>query len=58
MISEDIKHSKTEDRWSLLGKTKQGRLLIVFFTTRAEKIRIISARPQSRKDREKYDKKT
>ena len=55
IFTEDIKHSVKEKRWSLLGKTKNGRLLIIFFTTRGKSIRIISARPPNRKERKRYE---
>jgi|SRR3989338_5948146 len=51
---EDKQHSQTENRWGALGKTNKGRLLAVYFTIRANKIRIISARDQGKKDRLAY----
>ena len=57
IVSEDPKHSKIESRWLLLGKTEQGRRLAVVFTRRRNKIRVISARPQSRKERGLYEAK-
>ena len=57
IISEDPKHSKVEVRWLLLGKTKEGRSLTVVFTKRGNKIRVISARPQGRKERRLYEEK-
>lgn len=55
-IARDPKHSIIEKRYSSLGKTDKGRLLAVFFTLRGSKIRIISARDQSRKERKTYEK--
>lgn len=52
----DKKHSVVEQRYVIVGKSNAGRLLIVFFTIRSGKIRIISARDQSRKERKKYEK--
>ena len=40
----DPTHSKFEDRFILLGKTKKKRLLYIVFTRRKKRIRIISAR--------------
>ena len=42
LILEDIKHSsETEQRFILIGNTKQGRILFIIFTVRKDKIRII-----------------
>src|SRR3989344_2518396 len=51
---EDKQHSQAENRWGALGKTNNGRRLAVYFTIRADKIRIISARDQGKKDRLAY----
>jgi uncharacterized DUF497 family protein len=37
-----------------LGKTDRGRLLFVVFTIRGDKIRVISARDASKKERSHY----
>ena len=44
-----------EERWAVMGKTKQDRELLVVFTLRQSGIRVISARPLSRKERRQYD---
>ena len=54
-IYKDAKHSQTEDRYSALGKTLNGRHLYIAFTVRNELIRIISARPMSKKERKLYE---
>lgn len=51
---EDKQHSQSENRWGALGKTNKGRQLAVYFTIRNDKIRIISARDQGKKDRLAY----
>jgi hypothetical protein len=56
IISPDHKHSHTEMRYSLLGQTNEGTWLNIIFTLRYEKIRIISARKQSKKERMIYKK--
>lgn len=53
--STDELHSQAETRWFLLGKTHNQKLLAIFFTKRGDKIRIISARPASRKEKQKYE---
>jgi|SRR3990172_5825612 len=45
-----------ESRYAALGKTYGSRLLAVVFTLRANKIRVISARPMSRGERKLYEK--
>jgi hypothetical protein len=45
-----------EIRYAALGKTYGSRLLTVVFTVRSGKIRVISARPMGRKERELYEK--
>lgn len=54
---EDTKHSQDEQRYVALGVTHQGRKLSLVFTIRKSRIRIISARNQSRKERNLYEKK-
>lgn len=49
VIIYDKKHSKTEDRFFMLGITDKGRKLAVVFTVRDSKIRVISARDQNKK---------
>jgi len=50
----DIAHSAAEARWFALGQTDAGRRLLVVFTLRGSEIRVISARPMSRREREVY----
>ena len=45
-----------EVRYAALGKTYGSRLLTVVFTVRSKRIRVISARPMSRREREFYEK--
>ncbi len=56
LVSEDLKHSKAEKRFQALGKSDKGKLLFLSFTVRSDKVRIISARIMSRKERRKYEK--
>ncbi|MEW6320663.1 MAG: BrnT family toxin [Acidobacteriota bacterium] len=54
----DLKHSAQENRSLRLGRSLAGRVLVVAYTIRGsgddEKIRIISARRASRKERAAY----
>ena len=45
-----------EIRYVALWKTYGSRLLTVVFTVRANRIRVISARPMSRNERKEYEK--
>lgn len=56
LIARDIIHSTLEERFSALGITYSRRLLNVVFTFRNNRIRVISARPMSRKERMVYEK--
>lgn len=58
LIDEDKKHSVVEKRMQGLGLTSTGRLLFIAFTIRNNKIRVISARDQSKKERREYAEKT
>lgn len=51
----DKKHSQKEKRFIALGTTDRGRKLIITFTIRNKKIRVISARNQSQKERRLYE---
>ena len=53
-ITPDIPHSEKEQRHLALGKTREGRYLFVVFTERKGKLRVISARDMSRKERRGY----
>ena len=56
IILDDPTHSIAENRYAAFGKTDNGRLLTIVFTERREKIRVISARNMSRKERSFYEK--
>jgi len=60
LIVEDVGHSRSELRFHALGVTNAGRRLHVTFTLREEntKIRVISARDMSRKERDRYEQET
>jgi uncharacterized DUF497 family protein len=52
---EDPNHSATENRLISFGLSLRKRLLVVAHTQRGKKIRIISARLMSRKERKIYE---
>lgn len=49
--NEDKEHSKVEIRHQALGQTNSGRFLFISFTIQENKIRVISARDQSKRER-------
>ena len=51
----DPLHSKDEDRFVILGMSENNRLLVVIHTERGDKIRIISARKATKKERRQYE---
>jgi uncharacterized DUF497 family protein len=56
LVFEDVVHSSDEPRYHAYGRTFEGRLLQVSFTLRGKGtiLRVISSRPMSRKERERY----
>ena len=55
VVADDERHSLVESRFFALGRTDAGRMLFVVFTIRSRKIRVISARDTSRKERKVYE---
>jgi uncharacterized DUF497 family protein len=52
----DPEHSLHEERYITMGRAFTGKLLVVAHTERGDNIRIISARPASRRERKVYEK--
>jgi uncharacterized DUF497 family protein len=57
VVDEDLEHSAREQRFLIIGKTEQGRLLYQIFTRRGDKIRVVSSRDINRREVELYEKK-
>jgi uncharacterized DUF497 family protein len=57
-IFEDLKHSQQEKRWIAYGKSSYHQVLMIAFTVRNNKVRIISARKAAKKERSVYEDKT
>lgn len=55
-VNNDEAHSQTEERFRVYGTTNKNRLLTLIFTIRDSKIRVISARNQSKKERQEFSK--
>ena len=51
----DPGHSKAEDRYLTIGMSSEDRLVILCHTDRGEKIRMISAREPTTKERKDYE---
>lgn len=49
-LAKDLLHSKNEERYLVIGETKQHRKLYIVFTIRKNKIRVISARDLNKKE--------
>lgn len=54
LTGDDPAHSDKENRFFALGQTDEGRELFVAFTMRARRLRVVSARDMSRKERRMY----
>ena len=52
---QDPDHSSDENRFLSLGISSKGRLLVVSFTERSQRIRLISARPATPRERRQYE---
>jgi uncharacterized DUF497 family protein len=53
----DPLHSEDEERFVLLGYSHRARLLVVVHTERGDRIRIISARPGTKRETSRYEEK-
>ena len=53
----DPEHSLEENRFLLAGSSRTGRLLIVSYAERGEKMRLISAREMTRSERRDYQER-
>ena len=51
----DPDHSSDEERYIALGRSVQGRILVVVFTERGDKIRLISCRKVTSRERREYE---
>jgi len=54
LVKRDPAHSAHESRYVALGKTDAGRRLFLALTTRRKRIRVISARDMSRRERRRF----
>ena len=52
---QDPDHSANEARYLIFGMSKQGRHLVVSYTERGDRIRFISARQMTSRERRAYE---
>jgi uncharacterized DUF497 family protein len=52
---DDPLHSEDEERYVLIGRSHRDRLLVVVHTERGDRIRIISARIASNRERRQHE---
>jgi len=50
----DPDHSEAEHRYIIIGESSKNRLLLVAYTERGDKIRLISARPATKQEEKAY----
>ena len=51
----DPDHSYAEQRYLIVGESRQGRLLIIAYTERGDAVRLISAREVTSAERKAYE---
>ncbi|MGH9900857.1 MAG: BrnT family toxin [Pyrinomonadaceae bacterium] len=51
----DPDHSSDEHRYIIIGKSRQGRLLVVSYTPRGDVVRLISSREATPAERKDYE---
>ena len=51
----DPDHSPAEERFLLVGESRAGQLLVVAHTEHGNEIRLINARPATRRERQAYE---
>ena len=54
LVQPDDEHSELEARYYVLGRTDGNRRLFLVFTARGTKIRVISARDMTKRERRSY----
>jgi len=51
----DPDHSDEEERYIIIGQSQQHRLLVVSYTERRQRVRLISAREATRREKGAYE---
>jgi uncharacterized protein len=55
MFTEDSSHSQGEERELAIGEMEDGSIIVVVFTMRGERIRVISARRATKRECQQYE---
>ena len=55
LVFEDPDHSFGESRYIIMGRSAQGRLLLVSYTERGNRNRVISARAATKREKRIYE---
>jgi uncharacterized DUF497 family protein len=55
VMKPDVEHSNTEERLLIIGTSNSNRVIVVSYTERGDKIRLISARKATRHERKQYE---
>lgn len=52
---DDPDHSEDEERFLTFGQSRGGRALVISHCDRADRIRLIQARPMTRREKKQYE---
>jgi uncharacterized protein len=55
LLKDGAIHSQTEPRYLVLVQTNAGRFLLIVFTVRKKKIRVLSARDMNQREKNSYE---
>jgi uncharacterized DUF497 family protein len=55
LFTEDSEHSEGEQREWAIGEVEDGSIVVVVFTMRGERVRIISARKATKRECQQYE---
>jgi uncharacterized protein len=56
-IGVGVYNSPSERRYGVIGETEDGRILVVVFTKRGDKVRVLMARDAESKEKRRYRRK-
>lgn len=53
-VGAEGRRVERERRWAAIGSTEVGRTLLVIFTLRGSKVRVVTARPATQAEKRRY----
>jgi len=56
VLGKQVSPASSEERYGIVGRLQDGRILHVTFTIRNRRIRVISVRPAKKRERKEYEK--